>query len=530
MAAVRSVSRIMPESLRPLLPSRILLALLWVVTLRLCASQSPVARPNIVWIVVDDLSPDLGCYWNAVIQTPHLDRLAAGGVRFSAAFTTGPICSISRSALVTGCFQTHIGCHNHRSGSARHPIRLPEGLVPVPRILREAGYHVSNLSFDDFVKRDGPVGVAKTDYNFVWDARATYDTRHWSERSPGRPFFAQVQLLGGKRRGETPGRSWPARVESVLGRRTPTDGFRLPPGMPEDPVLREDWAQYLDTVRYVDWEVGRIIDRLREAGELERTVVIFFSDHGISHVRHKQFLYDGGIRIPLLVQGPGFERGRVRDDLVEHIDIAPTTLLLAGLTPPVGMQARPLQTTAAPRRFVFAARDRADETVDRIRSVRSAHFKYIRNYYPSRPYRQPNRYMDEKAVVQTLRRLHAAGGLKPEEALVMAESRPREELYDLRSDPFELQDVARDPRFGTELERHRKALSEWLRTTRDQGRDPESEEEYLDCVRDDRPEAGGGNRRGDFAKNVQLMLDWSRERPMDRWEPPDVGAPPGTGR
>lgn len=491
----------------------------------LAAGGASRERPNIVWILVDDMSPDLRCYGNTTVDTPHLDQLAAGGVRFTAAFSTGPICSISRSALVTGCHQTHIGCQNHRSGSTQHPIRLPGNVTPVPNLLRNSGYHVTNLSLDDFLKADGPVGVAKTDYNFVWDPASTYETRHWVGRRPGQPFFTQVQLLGGKRRGEAPGKDWPARVQATLGSVTRTNGFRLPPGIPEDPVIREDWAQYLDTVRYVDWEVGRILTRLREAGELERTVVIFWSDHGISHIRHKQFLYDGGIHIPLIVNGPGFHPGRVRHDLVEHIDIAPTTLRVAGLTPPDWMQAKALQDTRRPRTFVIAARDRADETVDRIRSVRSDRFKYIRNYYPTRPYRQPNRYMDDKAIVQVLRRLHASGALKPEEALVMADSRPREEFYDLNADPFELRNIATDPRFARELARHRKALATWIRRTGDQGREPEPEAVYLGYVRDDRPEAGGGHRRGRFEENVELMLRWNRERPMDPWEP-SPGSPP----
>jgi arylsulfatase A-like enzyme len=481
---------------------------------------SPGTRPNLVWIVVDDLSPDLACYGQRTIATPNLDRLAAEGVRFEAAFTTGPICSISRSALVTGCYQTHLGCQNHRSGNARHPITLPEGMTIVPRMLREAGYHVNNLSIDDFLKPGGAVGVAKTDYNFSWDRAGTYDTRHWAERPAGTPFFAQVQLHGGKHRGERPGTQWPAKVRSALGSTTPTNAFELPPILPEDPVIREDWAQYLDTVRYTDHEVGRLLDRLRQAGELERTVVVFLGDHGISHVRHKQFLYDGGLRIPLIIRGPGVPRGTVRRDLVEHIDLAPTALRLAGLPIPHWMQARPLFGAAGSREFAFAARDRADETVDRIRSVRSRRFKYLRNYYPSRPYRQPNRYMDDKAIVQALRRWHAAGALTPAQARVMAGSRPREELYDLEADPFEVTNLADDPRWTAELRRHRAALAAWQERTGDRGRDPEPEAVYLSYVRDDRPEGGGSaQRRGTFEANVDMMLRWSVERPMDRWEP-----------
>ncbi len=473
-------------------------------------------RPNIVWIVADDLSPDLGCHGNTVIQTPNLDRLASEGTRFAAAFTTAPICSISRSALMTGCYQTSIGCQNHRSGSARFPIHLTGGRVPVARLIREAGYHTTNLSLDDFLKPGGPVALAKTDYNFVWDPGATYDTNHWTGRRPGQPFFAQVQLPGGKRRGESPGPRWPEAVMATLGSTTPTNAFTLPPPIPEHPVLREDWAQYLDTVRQVDWEVGRIVARLRDAGELDRTALLFLSDHGISHIRHKQFLYDGGLHIPLIVRGPGFDRGRVRSDLVEHIDIAPTTLILAGLPVPAWMEARPLQANGPAREFVFAARDRADETVDRIRSVRSPRFKYIRNFYPSRPLRQPNRYMDDKAIVQVLRRLHAQGALTPEQAQVMAPVRPREEFYDLESDPSELRNLATDPCHTAALDRHRAALAGWSSRTGDQGREPEPEAVYLSYVREDRPEAGGGRLRGDFERNVELMLRWREERPMEQ--------------
>ena len=494
---------------------RLLLLLISCTASRALAADPPSPPLNIVWILAEDMSPHFSCYGEKSIHTPNVDALAAQGTRFSRAFVTGPICSISRSALITGCYQTSMGCQNHRSSSAKLPITLPEGIRPVPQLLKEAGYHTCNITFDDFIHTGGTVKTAKTDYNFVWDPAATYSSMNWAERQAGQSFFVQIQLNGGKYRGQAPGPAWPEKVRATLGSTTSPAEVTLPPYLPDDETIRADWAQYLDTVRYTDWEVGRIVQRLRDAGELDRTILIFWTDHGISHVRNKQFLYDGGIHVPLIVRGPGIPAGRVRDDLVEHIDITAATLALAHLPLPTRLQGRDfLAAYPTPREFIFAARDRADETVDRIRCVRSAGFKYIRNFYPTRPYLQPNRYKDEKAIVQAMRRLHAAGKLNADQALIMAATRPREELYDLTADPFELHNLAADPTHTTTLTRHRQALDDWMLRFDDHGRTPEPEEIYLNYLSDERPEGGRNARNEILENNIQLMLRWTREKPM----------------
>ncbi len=473
-------------------------------------------RPNILWIIVDDMSADFSCYGNTAIRTPNVDKLAAEGTRFSRASVTAPICSICRSALMTGRYQTSIGCQNHRSGSTKFPIVLASDTPVVPQLFQKAGYHTNNLSLADFLSNGDKAAVAKTDYNFVWDKAATYSAKHWTKREGGQPFFVQVQLHGGKNRGQAPGPQWPKKVKDTLGDITPESAVKLPPYLPEDPVIRADWQQYLDCMRYVDWEVGRIMDRLKEAGELDRTVIFFMTDHGISHVRNKQFLYQGGLNVPLVIRGPGIEAGKVRTDLLEHIDLAATSLALAGLSVPATMEARDVfAKDYQPRKYTFAARDRADETVDRIRSVTSERFKYIRNFYPSRPYLQPNRYKDSKAVVQTMRRLYAEKKLTPEQSLIMAETRPREELYDLKSDPFELKNLADDPAFNEVLTEHRRQLDAWIKRTGDKGATPEPREVYLDYVNDERPEGGKGPKGGVFEENITLMLRWTKEKPME---------------
>ncbi len=474
-------------------------------------------RPNIVWILVDDMSANFSCYGESAIRSPNVDALAAQGTRFARAFVTAPICSISRSALLTGCYQTTIGCQNHRAGSEKFPIHLPAGMKTAPQLLKEAGYHTSNVTFAAFMRSNGVVTIAKTDYNFVWDTAANYDLTHWARRNAAQPFFAQVQLQGGKHRGRAPRAAWLKKVTAALGSVTPASAVKLPPYLPDDETIRSDWAQYLDTVRYTDWEVGRIVQRLKDAGELERTVIIFWTDHGISHVRAKQFLYDAGIHVPLVVHGPGIAAGKVREDLVEHTDFAAATLALAGLPRPAAMQARDLfARDYAPKEFIFAARDRADETVDRIRSVRSVQFKYIRNFYPSRPYLQPNRYKDDKAIVQTMRRLHAEKKLTPEQSLIMGETRPREEFYNLQADPHELRNLAADPAHAVALVQHRVALNDWMTRTDDQGREPETDEVYSNYINQDRV-AGGKDRDSEvFQKNADLMRRWGKEKPMER--------------
>jgi arylsulfatase A-like enzyme len=463
-------------------------------------------RPNVVWIVVEDMSAHFSCYGERTIQTPNVDRLAAEGVKFEQAFVTGPICSISRSALITGMYQTSIGAHHHRSGRGKTKIHLPQGVTPLPRLFKDAGYHTSNVTIADFTREGGGVKIAKTDYNFEWD-ESMFDKTHWSTRERGRPFFAQVQLHGGKLRGQGNGDRWPARVERTLGSRTPASAVKLPPYLPDDPVIREDWAQYLDAVRFTDWEVGQVLDRLKQAGELDNTCVFFLTDHGISHVRNKQFLYDGGMHVPLVVRGPKFKPGTVRRDLVEQIDLAATSLALAGIPKPAAMQARDLLADDyQPRRYVFSARDRADETVDRMRAVRSERHKYIRNFYPNRPYLQPNAYKDGKPIVQAMRRLHKEGKLTPEQALIMRETRPSEELYDLQDDPYELKNLADDPTHQDVLKEMRRELDDWMARTDDHGRNPEKAEMYdsdmAEYLGKDKPLVQG---------NIELMRKWAAE-------------------
>lgn len=471
-------------------------------------------RPNVLWFVVDDMSANFSCYGETLIQTPHVDRLAREGTRFANAFVTAPVCSPCRSALITGMYQTSIGAHHHRSGRGVEKIHLPDGVTPVPALFQQAGYFTcigSGLPAGQNAAKKGKKakggGLGKTDYNFEYDA-GIYDSHDWAGRKPGQPFFMQVQTAGGKLRGGTDAsaRKLLETAAKEFGTATDPEKVTLPPYYPRDPVLLRDWAAFLDTVRLTDAHVGRVIARLEQEGLLEDTFIIFMTDHGISHARGKQFLYNEGTHIPFVVRGPGIEKGKVRGDLIEHIDMAATSLAAAGIEIPKAMQARNVLAPGyQPRTHIFASRDRCDETVERIRSARTDRFLYIRNFYPQRPHLQPNAYKDGKSIVQTLRRLHEEGGLDPlAEKLLFSPTRPAEELYEWTTDRWQVSNLAGDPSHRATLEELRARLDQWMKETHDHG--PESESRYDSDMAE---YLGKGNP--EVEKNIALMKQWAKE-------------------
>ena len=433
------------------------------------------SRPNIVWIIPDDMSANFSCYGETAIETPHLDELASEGVMFTHAYVTAPVCSTCRSAFITGMYQTSIGAQHHRSGRGTLKIHLPSEIKSVPQLFQEAGYHTSITGWPG---KKGRLG--KTDYNFEWD-QAIYDGTDWSERAEGQPFFAQIQTQGGKLRGKDAS-GWErvaSSAERKLGSRTSLEAVSLPPYYPNHPDLVRDWAAYLDSVRMTDVMVGEVLERLEREGVRDNTLVLFMTDHGISHARGKQFLYDEGLHVPLVISGPGIQAGSVRKDLVEHIDIAALSLAAAGIAIPESMQARDiLASDYQPREAVFAARDRCDETVDHIRSVRTQDFKYIRNFLPQRPYLQPCAYKDAKQILIALREWRRAGKLNATQSLLFREVRPVEELYEVHTDPHEIHNLADDPGYADTLKQLRRRLDRWMDETGDQGREPESAAMY----------------------------------------------------
>ena len=352
--------------------------------------------PNILWIVLEDTAPLLGAYGTTVIETPHIDALAEAGVRYSNVFMPAPVCSASRSTVISGTMATTLGLHNHHSSRTEESaIYLPDGFQTIPELFNQAGY----FSFNN----------GKDDYNFAYDRRALYDqdySQHplygkrgesidLAELSDKQPFFGQIQLRGGKEIFSA------AFDESVA---TPVDRalVELPPYLPDHPAIVEEYADHLDAIQITDDRVGLIIDELRQQGLLQNTIVFFFSDHGMRMTRNKQFLYDGGLHVPLIVADfraqSSLGAGTVDNALISGLDLGTSSLALAGIEIPDYMEGVDFfAEDFAGREFVISTRDRCDFTIDRIRSVRSKRFKYIRNFLTDRPYTQTT-YMISTAL------------------------------------------------------------------------------------------------------------------------------------
>ncbi|MBI5394788.1 MAG: sulfatase [Verrucomicrobia bacterium] len=419
-------------------------------------------RPNILWIIAEDIGLDLGCYGNRDARTPRLDRLASQSRLYRRAYCTGPVCSPSRSAFMTGMYQTSFGAHHHRS-HRDDGHRLPAGVRLLTDRLREAGYFTANVV--EFPAAMKLRGAGKTDWNFQPPDKP-FDSSKWEALKGHQPFYAQVNL------NET------HRIYHKAGA-NPTDPAKvaLPPYLPDHPVAREDWALYHDSMMALDAKVGAVLDLLEQEGLGGNTIVFFFGDNGRECFRGKYFAYEQGCQVPLMVRWPKLlPAGSTSDELVSLIDVTATTLALAGVPVPEGMHGQPFLGPNARRRgHLFTAMDRVGTKVDRVRTVRDARYKYIRNFEPARPYLPPSMpYADEtNPNFNLMRQLSTEGKLNAAQAKFMAPSRPAEELYDLQTDPFELNNLAGLPEHKQALTKLRSALEQWMVDTNDQGRTPE---------------------------------------------------------
>ncbi len=422
-------------------------------------SATTKGKPNILWIFIENASCHISCYGEKAIQTPNIDALAAEGVRFENAFVTAPVCSPSRSALVTGMYQTTSASHNHRSqvdtgkggGNKDYyfSYKLSSEIPLASNLFEKAGYYTSNE------KINGDVG--KQDYNFVKED--IYSGTSWKKSPKGTPFFSQIQLHGGKNR------------KTVAN----TENFKLPPYYFEDETMREDWKKYLGSWLDTDQELKQIVADLKAAGVYNNTLIFFLTDHGVSHLRGKQFLYDEGIKVPLIVKFPKNEKkATVRKDMVMQIDLLPSSLAYAGLPIPENVQGKDIFSNKYKNReYVFATRDRCDETTEIIRSVRSEKFKYIRNFLSYRPHAQRNQYKDGKKISRHTKELFKHGKLNELQGRFYQPTRPVEELYDLEKDPYETNNLAANPEYETELVGLRAQLYSWMAETNDPGLIPE---------------------------------------------------------
>ena len=435
------------------------------------------AGPNFVWIIADDMSPDIGAYGLKEVSTPNLDRLAAEGRRYTRAYATAPVCSASRSAFILGCYQTTTGLHPH---DVENPQPLPPRYKPLPDLLREAGWFVTNAAAPDMVRNGRPVTKAKTHYNFAHDPAKMYDGNDWRKRTPGQPFFAQFQITEPHRPFTIPEEYDEAKLKAI----------QIPPNYPDHPLVRRDWYAYQRSVEVVDQHVGVILDQLKAEGVLDNTIVMFFADHGRPMPWGKQWLSVEGLQVPLVMRGPGVAAGGAEERLVSLIDLAPSMLQLAGLPVPPWMEGRAILGREFPERNrLFAARDRCGDAMDRIRAVIEPDALFVRNFQPSRSRLNWSGYKESSYPgMPLLRVLNEAGKLNEFQAQWLMPRREALEYYDLRADPKGLHNIAKDAKVVDRMAAMRSAMDKWINTSPDHGAqgDPPTEPPLSAIQRDKR--------------------------------------------
>lgn len=409
-------------------------------------------QPNIIWLMAEDMSTDLACYGLPNVRTPNLDALAAAGTRYDNAFVTNPICSPSRSSMMVGVHQVKTNTHHHRS-NREVPLSAP--YRPFTQLLREAGY--TTVLGHHGVRGKG----RKTDVNFKhksigpWDGKTQFGLfdKYDEFTAEDGPFFAQIQL-NVTHRGDwwekisqqSPDRHDPAKVE-------------MPTYLADHPVIRADWARYLDQVEFMDREVGMIRQELKDKGLADNTVIIFIGDNGRCNIRGKGYLHDSGLRIPFIMYDPRSKQAgpQVQSKVVSATDITATILDLAGAEMPRYLTGQSLLDASFDREYVYAARDLWDEIMEDSKAITSGRWKYIRNDMPEVPWEAGQAYLEfYRPAVHVMRQLKAEGKLSPEEAIFFQDRKTTEELYDLKTDPEELVNLAADPNHKRQLRRLRK--------------------------------------------------------------------------
>ena len=443
-------------------------------------------RPNILWIVGENLKLDLGCYGAKNVKTPNLDKLASEGERYTKVFSTSPVCAPSRSAFFVGMYQTTTDTHNMRS-HREDDYRLPEGVRPITHRLKDVGYYTANLK----TMNGAEIGSGKLDLNFVNEGKL-YDGSKWEELKKNQPFFAQLNTLEceydiydrntwRQQRVEWKGEKEHEKIATA-------DNVTPPPYYPDHRIVREEWARYLNSVSGLDKTIGKVLHQLKKDGLAENTIVMFFGDNGRIEPRGIHWCYDTGLHVPMIIKWPksypapaNYMPGAVKDEVVSLIDLTPTTLGFAGIDKPYGMHGRIfLGNQVGPKRtYAFSARDRVDETVNRVRSVRGKKYHYIRNYYPDRHFTSLNRYKEKCFPIKPLmRKLMAEGKLSGPPADLMSPNVAPEQLFDTEADPHEIKNLAnsKKPEHRRALLAMRTALDTWIVETQDRGEFPEPEE------------------------------------------------------
>lgn len=455
--------------------SKYLYSLLIIFSIESCQEVSP-NRPNILWITVEDISPDLGCYGDPLAHTPALDALASEGFIYNNAIANAPVCAPARNAIITGMYPSSLGTLHMRSfsNSMKSSGRIPEDIKLYPEVLRSAGYYCTNNSKEDYnfdLKRD------------IWDESSK--TAHWKNRpNINTPFFSVFNLtmthescINDELKHERLTRDLPDDL------RTDPEKIVVPPYYPDTEKVRKLLARHYDNIATMDRKVNQLLMELKAEGQSENTIVFFYSDHGTGLPRHKRWLFDTGVKVPFIVYIPEqyntlypASPGSEIDQLISFIDLAPTVIELAGAKIPSSMQGQTFlgKDQKPEREYVFLARGRMDERYDIQRGVRTKKFKYLRYYEPKKPFIQYMNTPEGGPLMSELRKAENEETLGKEGLQLFTATKPTESLFDLQNDPMEFNDLANDPEMKDVVTQLRTLHNQWMKKILDVGLIPEA--------------------------------------------------------
>jgi N-sulfoglucosamine sulfohydrolase len=434
------------------------------VTGPLVAADPP--KRNVLLLIADDLGLQVGCYGDKVAKTPNIDALAARGTRFTHAFASVASCSPSRATILSG-LPTH-QCGQYGLAHATHNAHSFRDVQSVPRLLKAAGYRTGVIAklhvqpaevypFDEEIRANGRNGVV------VANA-----AKKFIEGSGDKPFFLLVGFTD-------PHRAKGGFDSKVSFKGIPKVSFDpkdvpVPYHLPDNAEVRAELADYYGSVARMDFGVGAVLQALKESGQADSTLVFFMSDNGIPFPGAKTTLYDAGVHLPLIVHAPTQSKGVVSNAMASWTDVAPTVLDWAGLKPPGGMGGKSLlpilgNEGAKDREVVFGSHQFHEITMYYpMRMVRTRTHKLLLNLAHPLPYPFAADLYNSATWQGMLRRNDTMLGKRSREAF---EHRPKEELYDLTSDPDELKNLAGDPAHTSVLKDMRAKLKAWQTATRD---------------------------------------------------------------
>ncbi|MCM5663385.1 sulfatase family protein [Galbibacter mesophilus] len=487
-------------------------------------------KPNIVWIVAEDLSPYLPTFGDSTITTPNISRLAKEGVTYTNVYSPSGVCAPSRAALALGMYPTKSGTMHMRTGPwfsfhvsdeqlknyevTTYEANVPPGVHMHSEYLRRAGYYCTNNDKEDYQFRCEMT---------AWDESSK--NAHWKNRDGDEPFFA---IFNFNLTHES--KIWAHAKDSLL---VPEDlDVPIKPYLPTTEVAKNDVRRMYSNVKLLDQKVGEILKELEDENLLENTVIFWYSDHGGPLPREKRTLYDSGLQVPMIIRFPNKQLAeQVDDQLISFVDFKPTLLSLAGIPIPDYVDGRAWMgkhANAEKRDYIFAAADRFDLKHDRLRAVKDKRFKLIRNYLPNQPYYLPVSYREQMPIMQELLRLDSLGQLNEYQAQWFRKTKDSIELFDTFKDPNELHNLASDPKYKEKVQELSEAMDKWIVQTNDLGMIPEKEylaqrKSYFEEPQTATPKAT--NSEGNWVldcetEGASIGFQWigKDEKPGDRWQ------------